>query len=245
MLEEVKRYGAYQLVGDQRDVAPINPILELSRSKSGRKRNGSRNLKKPPPQQHSRRRFTAMRDLINELKNRVQISHVDFITANQELIDLGVSIAKEELLAELLLLKVPLGSIKELSRQILKKSYNPHLGSGRDITPETNLFPVYVEDLSEYLLRFVELRIVMSQKHNNIFAEINNNGRFFTEHNRVRLSFTRSSALPTDFGAKLELTISIQVGAVEIDENGRRAILYQRPDQSFGLYSDKLINLSI
>lgn len=245
MLEEVKRYGTYKPVGVPRDVAPVNPYPRIEEQQERQEGQRQQEPEKGPAEKHARRRFTAMRDLINELKNRSQISHVDFNTANQELLNLGLSIAEDELLAQLLHLKVPLGSIEELSRQILEKSSSPMLVSGRDIKPDTPLFPVYVEDLSEYLLRFEGLRVVMSQQHNDIFDEINNNGRFITEHNRVRLRFTRSSMLPAAPGASLELTINIQVGAVEIDENGRRAILYQRPDQSFALYSDKLINLSI
>ena len=44
---------------------------------------------------------------------------------------------------------------------------------------------------------------------------------------------------------RLPLPAGAGVGAVEVDENGRRAIFYRRPDNSYGLYSDKSISLSI
>ena len=94
-------------------------------------------------------------------------------------------------------------------------------------------------------MRFDNLQLMMSNQRHDIFDEINNNGRFVVEHNRLRLNFSRNGALPAVPGEALNLTISIQVGAVEIDENGRRAIFYRRPDQSYGLYSDKSISLSI
>ena len=43
----------------------------------------------------------------------------------------------------------------------------------------------------------------------------------------------------------LLLDISILVAVSEIDESGRRVILYQRPNQSYALYADKQIDLSI
>jgi hypothetical protein len=186
-----------------------------------------------------------MRELIEALKEQAKISRVDFNTANQELIDLGLSIAEDELIAQLLQLKVPLASIEELIRQMRQLSASPNLVSGRMIPAGANLFPVSVDELAEYLMRFDELQLVLGQQRSDIFDEINNNGRFVVEHNRLRLNFTRSAALPAVPGAPVNLNISIQLGAVELDENGRRAIFYQRPDQSYGLYSDKSISLSI
>lgn len=245
MLEEVKRFGVYKPVGVQRDVAPVNPYPRIEPQQERQEGQRRQDQEKERSEKQSRRRFTAMRDLINELKTTAQISHVDFNTANRELINQGLSIAEEDLLAQLLHLKVPLGSIEDLSRQILQKTSNPLLISGRKLTPESELFPFYVEDLSEYLLRFEGLRVKMSQQHSDILDEINNNGRFVWTHDRLRLSFTRRSLLPAVPGASLELTISIQVGAVEVDENGRRAILYRRPNGGYALYSDKLISVSI
>ena len=245
MLEEVKRFGTYKAVGVQRDVAPVNPYPRINPQQERQEGQRQQEPEKGPAEQRARRRFTAMRDLINELKNRTLISHVDFNTANRELIEQGLAIAEEDLLAQLLHLKVPLGSIEELSQQIREQRGNPMLVSGRTIKPDTTLFPVFVEDLSEYLLRFEGLRVTLGDQHNDIYELINNNGRFVFEHDRLRLSFTRGSVLPAAPGSSLNLNISIQVGAVEVDENGRRAILYQRPDQNFALYSDKLLNLSI
>lgn len=44
---------------------------------------------------------------------------------------------------------------------------------------------------------------------------------------------------------QLKLKINVLLGVMESDEADRRAILYPRADKIYGLYVDKLINLSI
>jgi hypothetical protein len=245
MLEEIKRF-TYKAPDIHREVEPVRPYPRINpqqQRQEGYQQQDSE--RKPEDQNRRRRRFTAMRELIEQLKDQVLIKRVDFNTANQELVNLGLAIAEEELLTQLLHLKVPLASIEELIRQMRQQSVSPVMVSGRNISPEAKLFPIYIAELAEYIMRFEDLQIVMGSSRNNILDEINNNGRFVVEHNRLRLNFSRNATLPAVPGAAVNLTISIQLGAVEVDENGRRAIFYQRPDQSYALYSDKSISLSI
>ncbi len=246
MLEEVRRIGTYRVADFHREVVPVEPYPRINPQQERQEGYQQSNAEKRPEEnKRTRRRFTAMRELIEVLKGQAKISRVDFNTVNQELIDQGLSIAEEELIAQLLQLKTPLGSIEELVAQMRRLSVNPTLVSGRNIPVGAQLFPVHVEELAEYLLRFDELQLVMGKQRHDILDAINNDGRFVVEHNRLRLDFSRNGVLPAAPGEALSLTISIQVGAVEIDENGRRAIFYQRPDQSYGLYSDKSISLAI
>jgi hypothetical protein len=244
MLEDIKKVS-FKSTSIHREVAPVKPYPRIDPNQPRQEGYSQQEPEKRPEDKGTRRRFTAMRDLIEELKEQAQISRVDFNTANQELIELGLTIAEEELLAQLLNLKVPLAGIENLIGQMREQSASPTLISGRNILPDSTLFPVFVADLAEYIMRFEHLQVAMGSQHNEVIDEINNTGRFVVEQTRLRLNFTRVAALPAIPGEPLNLTISIQVGAVEVDENGRRAIFYQRPDQSYGLYSDKLISLSI
>lgn len=244
MLEDIKKVS-FKSANIHREVAPVKPYPRIDPKQPRQEGYPQQDIEKRPEEKSTRRRFTAMRDLIEELKGLAKISRVDFNTANQELIELGLAIAEEQLLTQLLHLKVPLAGIEELIRQIRQQSASPTLVSGRNISPDSELFPVFVEQLAEYLLRFDNLQVVVGSQFNEILDEINNNGRFVVEHNRLRLNFTRVAMLPAISADPLNLTINIQVGAVEVDEDGRRAIFYQRPDQGYGLYSDKSISLSI
>ncbi len=246
MLEQVRRVGNFKAADLPREVEPVKPYPRINPQQQRQEDYPQQDAQqKPNANKTTRRRFTAMRELIEELKNQTRINRVDFNTANQELIDLGLSIAEEELINQLLGLKIPLTSIEGLIKQMRQQSASPTLVSDRNISASANPFPVLIAELAEYIMRFDDLPVVMSSQHNDIFDEISKNGRFVVEHNRLRLNFTRESTIPTTPEEPLSLTISIQLGAIEVDEDGRRAILYQRPDQSYGLYSDKSISLSI
>ncbi len=71
---------------------------------------------------------------------------------------------------------------------------------------------------------------------------IRDDGRFVMKQGRFGLEF-RDDPMTSDLGVLLDL--SVLTGVSEFDEAGRKAILYQRRDQSFALYSDKQINLLI
>lgn len=246
MLEDKIKVGSLKATDLYREVEPVSPYPRINPQQQ-RPEGYVRPVveRKPDKADQARRRFTAMRELIEKLKEFAPIVRVDFNTAHQEVCDKGLAIAEEELISQLLQLKVSLGSIDELVQQLQQKSSGLTPVSGRIITTSSKLFPVYVEGLSEYILRFDDLQVKIGEHQRGILEEINNNGRFVVEHNRLRLTFRHVSSIPTAVGAPLSLNISIQVGAIEVNETGRRAILYQRPNSSYALYSDKSINLSI
>lgn len=193
-----------------------------------------------------RRRFVALRRLINELKESAQITKVDFAIADAELHSLGLAVVEEKLIQQLLQLKIPLHSIEQLLPQIDQNRARVSLGRGRSITSAAlTLFPVSAEGLAEYNLKIEELKVRIERFDSKIVTEIDQEGFYVDEQNRLRLIFYRRGAARGEASELLELKISVLLGVIENDEASRRAILYQRADKSYGLYADKLINLSI
>ena len=196
--------------------------------------------------ERARRRFVSLRHLIDELQESAQITRVDFGTADTELRSLGLAIVEEQLLQQLLQLKVPLNSIEQLLLQIDQNRSNANLGTGRRINnDESPLFPVSVTGLSEYNFRIEDLKIHASQHSDRILGEIDERGLCVVEQNRLRLTFSRMGPALAARDEQLKLKVSALLAVIEVDEAERRAILYPRGDNSYGLYADKLINLSI
>jgi hypothetical protein len=246
VLEDVNRVGIIKSGGLFREVAPVSPYPRINPQQQKQEEHREpQEHRRPDENLKARRRFTAMRELIEQLRGKVQISRVDFNIANKELIDIGLSIAEEEFLAQLLRLKIPLPSIEDLLQQLKQRSAQPNLVKGRNISAADNPFPVYVAELAEYVMRFEGLQVKVAGRSREIIDEINKNDHFTVSHHRLRMEFTRSAGLPAESNESLNLNVSILVGAVEVDESGRRAILYQRQNQEYGLYSDKSLSLSI
>lgn len=246
MLEEVNRIGTLKPKELHREVAPVAPYPRINPQQE-RQEGYSRQQQEAPFEEDRRvrRRFTAMRDLIDQLKKQTLITRVDFNTANQELIEQGLDIIQEGLIPLLLKLKVPLDSIDELVHQLQQRRSDPTLTSGQEMEAETDLFPIFVAHLAEYLLSFDRLQFSAGKQNHLLIDAIDNQGYYQVRHKRFRLNFSRPANAPELGWTTLELSVQVLVGTVEIDENGRRAIFYQRPDKSYGLYSDKTINLSI
>lgn len=189
---------------------------------------------------HAQRRFRAMRKLIHELKKSTGITRVDYFTAETELNDLGLSILESELVEQLLELKISLEVIESLLQQIRHRPTTPNLEAGLSLSEAYNFFPVFIAGISEYNLHFHKLQVQISSKSTQLSETIDSYGHFISEKNRLRFDFKK---LPTS--EDIELDISILVAASEVDDGGRRVILYQRSNQSYALYADKQIDLSI
>jgi hypothetical protein len=227
-----------------REVEPVPPYPRIDpqqpRNEYPQQQSEEKRLDKDD---HAQRRFRGMRELIEKLQKSSGMIRVDYLTTETELNDLGLAIAEKELIEQLLQLKIPLEGIDGLFQQIRHRPATPDLGAGHDLSETDNFFPVFVAGLSEYNLRFQNLQVQVDQNCNQIVENIEKNGRDVFEKNRVRLDFLRATA-PEDI-AILQLNISILVAISEVDEAGRRVILYQRPNQSYALYADKQIDLSI
>ena len=193
-----------------------------------------------------RRRFLALRRLINALKKSAKITRVDYATADAELHALGLAMVAEQLPAQLLQLKIPLQSIEQLLPQIDRERAAVSLGSGRRIQRAgATLVGVSAEGLSEYNLKIENLAIGSGGFDRKLSDPIDQEGLYIIEQNRLRLTFSRLGPDLAATGERLNLTLIVLLGVIETDQAGRRAILYQRADKNYGLYADKQINLSI
>lgn len=242
------RNNATLVPGLFREIEPVSPYPRIDPQQPRRDDYPEQRSQNQSDQDdRARRRFMSMRELVDKLQQESQISRVDYLTAEMEMHSQGLAIAEAELIDQLLKLKIPLQGIEELFQQIRQQSSRMQLASGRILGADSfPLFPVSAAGLTEYALHFPDLLLQSDRQNQRISEAIQEHGQFTSEAGRLNLSFRRSST-GSDAADKgqLELDIQVLVGASELDEAGRRAILYPRSENHFGLYADKQINLSI
>lgn len=226
-----------------REVEPVPPYPRVEPQQSRDNYPHQKNEQRSDKDDHARRRFRAMRKLIDELQEFSGLTRVDYLTSETELKDLGISIAGGELGEHLLELKTSSTAIERLFQQLHRDPVSPLLKSGHPLSESNNFFPVFVAGLAEYNLHFQSLHPRFDHKPEQIIEQIERNGQFVSEKNRLRLNFYNSET-PGE-AAILQLDISVLVAVSEVDEADRRVILYQRPNKSYALYADKQIDLSI
>jgi hypothetical protein len=198
------------------------------------------------PDGHALRRFMALRRVIDELRKLAQITKVGHATADTELRHQGLTIVDAELFSKLRQLYFPRESLELLREEVERQRFSVNFGRGRKIVEnESNLFPVSTAGLSEYHLRFEELKFRAGRLDSRVKQQIQEEGLCVEQQNRLRLIFSRAGQAQDFNSDLLKVKIEVEVGVVESDEADRRAILYPRGDASYGLYADKLINLSI
>jgi len=236
----VRGTQAYQ---PYREVEPVPPYSRINPQQARDEYPQQQSEQRADKTDPVRRRFRAMRKLIDELKEMTGLARVDFLTAEAELKALGSLIAETELVEQLLELKISQREIDELFQQLRNESGSSTLEAGHNLSESDNFFPVFVAGLSEYNLHFQNLQVKIERNNDKIIEKIETSGRFISEKNRLRLNF-HSATSPGDRLA-LQLDISILVAVSEVDEARRRVILYQRPNKSYALYADKQIDLSI
>lgn len=192
---------------------------------------------------HVRRRFTAMRHLIDELRATDLIARVDYMTAEQEMVDLGLAYVEEQLPSLLYGMGLSQESIEGSFQQLRQKVKAPELRANRKLIEDDNFLPVFVPGLMEYGLFFSALKLQINHRNKDIMTAIRDDGRFVMKRGRLVFEFRDG---PSSSGPSvLSLDLSVLTGVSEVDEAGRKAILYQRRGQSFALYADKQISLSI
>ena len=231
---------AYQLY---REVEPVPPYPRIDPQRPRDERSPAQGDSRNSKNDHVRRRFEAMRKLIDELTTDAGIIRVAYQTAVTEMTELGFSILEAELLEQLLALKFIPDDIAGIIEQISQREILPELQPGRFLSEKLNFFPVYTAGINEYNLCFSPLHFSVSDPSPLVFEVLDAQGYFVSEKNRLRLDFRRDDTLAAS--TALVLTLNVLVGGSEVDDGGRRVILYQRPDQSYALYADKQIDLSI
>jgi len=224
-------------------VAPY-PRIDSHHSPSDDSRQSSSAAGKEP-KKRTERRFILLRQLIARLEETADIVKLDYATADAELRQLGLSSVEENLIPQLLRLKIPLQAIARLQEQLNAQQPSISLGRGRLIQNDaTDLFPVSAAGLAEYILKIDHLHLKPRSLQPKIAQAMDQEGFFAVQGKRLRLTLSPSrSTQSTD--ADVSLRIVALLGGIENEEDGSRAILFPRTDGSYGLYADKMIDLSI
>ncbi len=226
-----------------REVEPVPPYPRIDPQRPRDEYPQQQREQHPDKADPVRRRFTSMRTLIDELKKTADLTRVDYLTTETELNDQGFSILESELIDQLLEFKVSLEWIDHLLQQIRQRLTTPDLEAGHTLSESYNFFPVFIAGISEYNLSFKNLQVSDNHKSNQISEIIKKQNHFISEKNRLRLKLR---PMPGDGRVDvLQLDIGVLVAVSEVDDAGRRVILYQRPNQNYALYADKQIDLSI
>lgn len=193
--------------------------------------------------ERARRRFIAMRDLIGGLRESGRIVRVDYQTALAELTQQGVAIAESELSDCLRTLKVRPEGMEHLAQQLRQAASLPELEFGAQLDEMNNYFPVYIRGLLEFYLRFSRLELLPGEEGPLLVDAISSDGSYRYASKRLRLICRPQ--VKAQYDSALELDVRVLVGVGEVDEDNRRAVLYQRDEADYALYTDKQISLSI
>ncbi len=188
-----------------------------------------------------RRRFRAMRRLIDLLKKDYRIERVDYQTAATELCNIGVQLAEQELAQQFVadgLTERQLEPLFARMRQLLEQ---PLFRSGANLTPANNFLPVFSSGLHLALLCFDGFSIAHLKDQYLDLVDAAESRIYIREKNRIGLEIYHDEGQ----GADLLLNVHLVVAVCELDEEQRRVFLYQRADESFALYADKYIDFSV
>lgn len=226
-----------------REVEPVQPYPRIDPQQPQDEKPRNREEPRSQKEELTRRRFIAMRSMIEGLKKRGRIARVDYSTLVSDLAQIGVGFAEKELLDLLRTHRVTPEGLSHLSEQILRLIATPDLGFGPTLEEAHNFLPHFAPGLSEVHLRYLKLELLPGQEGPLLVEAISGDGlyRCATRH----LQMECRPLVKTQYDSALELNIHIVVGVGEVDEANRRAILYQREPSSFALYTDKQIDLSI
>jgi len=223
-----------------REVEPVPPYPRVNQQQSRDEYPHQQKSQRTDKEETARRRFNAMRRLIDKLKNSQRIVRVDYFTAEKELLDQGLTILDQKFGELLKVLGFAPGAVDSLVDQLRENSPASVIEPGPSLKKEDNFLPEFIPGLTEYHLNSKQLDIFSADCPEKIRLSIESDGYFFFEQNHIRIDFR-----PGNLMGQLTLNVSILVAAGETDEEGRKVLLYQRTQQSYGLYADKQINLSI
>jgi hypothetical protein len=228
-------------------IEAVSPYARIHRRQS--RQNAYRDPPSPSEKgrnKRAERRFTVLRRLIEILEESANIIKLDYATAEAEMLQMGLKTVEENLIPQLLHLKIPLQGIEKIQQQIAAEQATISLGHGRLIQHEAaDLFPVPTPGLREYLLKIGHLQLQQNSVPRNITNAVEEEGFYTAEVNRLRLAFSADHNAMHKPCNRLSLRIITRLGVVENEEDGRRAILFPRADKTYGLYADKMIDLSI
>ncbi|MFO7578059.1 MAG: hypothetical protein R6W66_10070 [Pelovirga sp.] len=236
----VSETRAYRLY---REVEPLQPYPRIDAQQPREEQTPAKKEVQTAPVPHARRRFGAMRKLIAGLKESGRILHVDYQTLTRELHQIATAISSRELIALLQQHRVSAAGRNHLKRQLRQRSGPDDVVIGPALVESNNVFPLFVSGLRECQLRYDKLELLPGQEGPQLLDAIAREGHFRCATQSLQLLFR--PLVKVQYDTALELDVNFIIGVGEVDDAGRRAILYQRTATNYGLYTDKQINLTI
>ncbi len=226
-----------------REVEPVQPYPRIDPQQPQDESPRSQDESRAKKEELARRRFVAMRGLIDGLKNVGRIERIDYNALVNELINKGVGVVEQELLDLLRAHQIPSAGLTHLAEQVRDRITSPDVTFGPLLTADHNFLPHYSKGLSEVQLCYRDLELLPGQEGPLLIEAIVGDGRYSCATRYLQIEFRPQVRIQYD--SALEVDIRILVGVGEVDEESRRAILFQRSAGVFALYTDKQISLSI
>lgn len=184
-----------------------------------------------------------MRQLIERLKEYGRFERINYFTLLNNLGNIGVAQADKELFELLQAHQVSAPGLNHLAAQIRPLIVTPDIGFGPPLDAEHNILPYFSKGLSVVQLRYLHLELLPGQEGPLLVDAITRDGSFYcaTRYLQVKIH----PQVKAQYDSVLEVDIRIMVAVGEMDEENRRAILFERSPRVFALYTDKQISLSI
>ncbi len=194
------------------------------------------------------RRFVAIRNLIDSLRQDHQIHRIDYISAEQEIMALGRATINKNLPSLLSELGLSNNATRQIINRVEEQTPFLQLRNRSSIKQlDRTLYPNIGDGLQVLNLDLPDLVLPMIDFSCVIWVERCQNGPITSTLGNLYLTINSLDKITPHAPRQqnFQLTLSIPSGVIEIDKTGRRAFLYQRADKSFGLHADKQINLEI
>jgi len=226
-----------------REVEPVQPYPRIDPQQPHDEKPRGQEQTREKKDGQPRRRFVAMRQLIDRLKEVGQIERITYPALLKELGSIGVGHADRELFDLLKAHQVPPEGLNHLAAQIRNLIATPDVGFGLPLDAEHNVLPYFSRGLAMVQLCYLHLELLPGQEGPMLVDTIARDGSFRCGTRYLQAEFHPHVKAQYDSALNVDIRIMVAVG--EMDEENRRAILFERTPGVFALYTDKQISLSI
>ncbi|MBD1400798.1 hypothetical protein [Pelovirga terrestris] len=226
-----------------REVEPVQPYPRIDAQQPHDEKSRGQDQAREKKDGQPRRRFVAMRQLIDRLKETGQLERIAYPELLKELGNVGIAHADRELFDLLQTHQVTIEGLNHLAAQIRALMATPDVGFGPPLEAEHNVLPYFSRDLAVVQLRYLHLELLAGQEGPHLVDAIARDGSFRCATRHLQVEFHPQVKAQYDSSLIVDLRMMVAVG--EMDEENRRAILFERTPGVFALYTDKQISLSI
>ena len=226
-----------------REVEPVQPYPRIDPQQPHDEKPRGQDQAREKKDGQPRRRFVAMRQLIDRLKEVGQLERISYPALLKELGTIGIAHADQELFELLQAHQVTAEGLNHLAGQIRSLMATPDIGFGPPLDAKENVLPYFSRGLAVVQLRYLQLELLAGQEGPLLVDAIARDGSFRCAASYLRVEFQPQVKAQYDSALNVDIRIMVAVG--EMDEENRRAILFERTPGVFALYTDKQISLSI